>query len=375
MRNRVIYQSDALLFSSGLATSSMFDSGNSGNNLLLELSRVQTIGNDETLNRIDVFEQGQLARIDAVIVEGPTVTLSTSWYITDGSNEQKIGLVINGQNSCISGLLTKQNEPKNAFVLQVAEGFDAVGNPLGVNQNNGVISFGNMYLNSISWEARVGQLPTCTASFEGFNTKYDTGTIQLGTPAINSTNGLPITGINFTIPPITAITGVNTPSAIKPGDVEVFAPNAAAVGIWLSGNNAGTVTPCPVQSFTVTIPLNRVKLNKLGSLYPYDIEPQFPVKPTLSMEVYETDLEASALSNIICNDQFVNFFIGMKNPACGGTGSYAFTIGVSNAKLDSQREDLSISSIAKTVTLNYSCSVAAANDTVNGIFLSGQGAF
>lgn len=378
-RNRLLYQSEAIFITSGLSTGYMFNTGlnpnaltgsNSGNNLLLQLSRIQSAGQDFSITRVDVNQEGQLARIDAIITEAPTVNFNTSWFITDGANEQKAGLTIDGITSCISGLITKSTEPKNIFVLQTAEGTDANNNTSINTTNDGVISIGNAFLSNISWNAAVGQIPTCTAAWEAFNIKYDTGTQNLSTPAINISNGLPITGINFSIPTATSITGLTIPSAIKPGDVTVTAANTTALGLYTSGVNA-----CPVQNFTLTIPLARTKLNKLGSLFSYSLEPQFPIKPTLSMQVYQTDLRNSSLDQVLCNDQFSDIKINMKNPACGGTGADAVIFNLKRNKLVSQNHSNALGDIAKTVTLNYEMSLGGPSDNVNGVFISGQGAF
>ena len=379
-RNRNLYQSEAIYISSGLASGYMFNSGstipnlftgqNSGNNLLLQLNRVQSAGEDYSITRLDVNQEGQLARVDSIITEQPTVNFTTSWLITDGANEQKAGLVVDGIVSCISGLITKTTEPKNIFVLQTAEGTDAVANANINTVNDGVISIGNCFLSNISWNAAVGQLPTCTASWEAFNIKYDTGTRNLETPAVNISNGLPVTGIFFSIPTAVAGTGVNIPSAIKPGDVTLTASNTAALGIFMSGEDA-----CPVQNFTISIPLARTKLNKLGSLFSYSLEPQFPIKPTLSIEVYQTDLRNSSLDEVLCNDAATDIKVNMKNPACGGTGSDAMIFIMKQCKLVSQNHNQSVGSVAKTVSLSYEMSLGGPTDVINGVFISGQGKY
>lgn len=367
-RNRLLYQSEALFITSGIASGYMYNSGASGLSTLLQFNRVQSVSHDLSITRQDIIQEGQLARIDAIITESPQVNVNTSWYITDGSNEQKAGLVVNGVVSCISGILTKEYEPKNIFILQSAEGNDAIGDTS--NAGKGVISIGNTFLSNIAWNASVGQIPTCTASWQAFNMKFDTGATGLSTPAINILNGVALTGINFTIPTAVAGTGSSIPSAIKPGDVLVTAANGAALGLFTSGSSA-----CPVQSVSVSIPLARTKLNKLGSLFSYSLEPQFPVKPTVSLQLYQSDLRNSSLDQVICNDQFVNLQVQFLNPACGGTGAPAFVIQANNMKLDSQSFSNSVGSVAKTVDLSFSASIGGPQDLVNGIFLSGQGRF
>lgn len=377
-RANALYQSEAVFISSGLATGYHFNTGfngaftgaNAGNNLLLQLHRIQSAGQDFTVNRLDIGQEGQLARLDSLITESPTVSFNTSWYITDGSNEQKAGLIIDGATSCISGLISKTTEPKNLFVLQTAVGLDAINNANTHTADDGVISIGNCFLSNISWNAAVGQIPTATATWEAFNIKFDTGTRNIDSPAVDITNGQAVSNIKFTVPQATAGTGTNIPNAIKPGDVTLQGTNTSALGIYMSGANA-----CPVQSFTLSIPLARTRLNKLGSLFAYSLEPQFPVKPTLSVEVYATDLRNSNLADVLCNDQPTNFKINMKNPACGGNGSDAVIFFVNQAKLVSESFNQSYGALAKTVSLQYELSIGGAGDNINGVFISGQGKF
>src|SRR5258708_1285223 len=120
-RNRILSSCEALFIGPGTSTATNFSSGNSGANQLLEIQRVQSVSQDFSIAYQDVFEYGQLSRIDSLIVSSPTISVSTSYLITDGSNEQKLGLTIDGITSCISGLLAGTTEPKNLYSLIVPE--------------------------------------------------------------------------------------------------------------------------------------------------------------------------------------------------------------------------------------------------------------
>ncbi len=372
-RNRLISQSEAIFISSGLASGYMFTGGATGaasTSTLLQLHRIQSASEDFSIAHQDVNQFGQLARVDSIITESPTVNFQTSWLITDGANEQKAGLVIDGATTCIAGLIQKTTEPKNLFILQTAEGTDAANNASTHLPTYGVLSMGNCFLSNISWNAAVGQLPTTTASWEAYNMAWDTGTALLDTPAVDIQNGQPLSGPKFTIPTATPGTGLLIPNAIKPGDVFLQATNTAALGIYMSGENA-----CPVQSFTLSIPLSRTKLNKLGSLFAYSIEPQFPIKPTLTVELYQTDLRVSSLAEQLCNELPTNIKINMKYPACGGGGNDAVIFFANQCKLISQNFNNSVGAIAKTVSLNFEMTLGGPTDNVNGVFISGAGRY
>lgn len=369
-RNRIITQSEAIFISSGVATGYMFTSGNSGQNTLLQLHRAQSFSHDFAINRQDVFQMGQLARVDSIIVDAPTVNAALQYYPIDGSNESKLGLFAKGAVSCLSGILSKATDPKNLFCVVTSEGSDAVGNT--ATNTQGVLSFGNASISNIAWNFAVGAIPTCDVSFEALNVKYDTGSQNLSTPAVNLENGRPLTGVNFSIPTAVAGTGVGILSALKPGDVFLSIDNsdAAALGIFMSGANA-----VPVQSVAISIPLARENLNRLGSLFSYAKVETFPITPTVQIEVFQTDLKSSALSNVLCNDSFTNFKLSCKEPNCEGTGDIALVFDIRQAKLDSQSFANAVGQNAGTVSLSYSCTISGPESVDAGILISGKNAF
>lgn len=369
-RNRILTQSEAVFISSGVATGYMFTSGNSGQSTLQQLHRVQSFSHDFQINRQDVFQGGQLARVDSIITEAPTVNVSLQYYPTDGSNESKLGLYAKGTVSCLSGILSKATDPKNIFNVIAREGSDAANNT--AYNTLAVEAFGNASISNISWNFAVGAIPTCDVTFEALNVKYSTGSQNISTPAVNLENGRPLTGVNFSIPAITAGTGVGILSALKPGDVFLSMDNsdAGALGIYMSGANA-----VPVQSVSISLPLARENLNRLGSLFSFAKVETFPITPTVQIEVFATDLKTSALSDVLCNDQFVNFAITCKEPNCEGTGDIALKFNILNAKLDSQSAANSVGQNAKTVSLSYSCTVSGPESLDSGLTISGKNAF
>ena len=78
-RNRVIYQSEGLYVSDNASTT-----GATGHE---QLNRVQSANYSFTINRQDVNQFGDLARIDSLVLEPPTVSLDFSYYLADGFNE------------------------------------------------------------------------------------------------------------------------------------------------------------------------------------------------------------------------------------------------------------------------------------------------
>ena len=85
-RNRVIYQSEGLYVSEN---ASLTGSGDHE-----QLNRLQSANYSFTINRQDVNQFGDLARIDSLVLEPPTVSLDFSYYLTDGFNERALGFFV-----------------------------------------------------------------------------------------------------------------------------------------------------------------------------------------------------------------------------------------------------------------------------------------
>jgi hypothetical protein len=100
-----------------------------------QLSRVQSANYSFTINRQDVNQFGQLARIDSVAIDPPTVSLDFSYYLTNGENEANMGfkvgtaleLAATTTNFVQTDELEKQVAGRNFFILTTPEGTDAVG--------------------------------------------------------------------------------------------------------------------------------------------------------------------------------------------------------------------------------------------------------
>ena len=70
-RNRVIYQSEGLFVSRDASLTGEADNE--------QLQRVQSANYSYTVNRQDVNQYGELARIDSLVLEPPTVDIDLSY--------------------------------------------------------------------------------------------------------------------------------------------------------------------------------------------------------------------------------------------------------------------------------------------------------
>lgn len=358
MSIRKIYQVEALFVGPTPASGAHFSSGNSGTNLLNQIHRVQTANDSLSITRQDVNQFGQLAAIDRVILENPSVTLDFSYLVTNAGNEANLGLVVDGSASAISGLMNGVSDEKNYFILSVPEGNDAIGYA-GSSSTPGVIGFGNGFITSYSTEGSVGNFPRATVNVQAFNYKVDIGSENNDSPAVNPVNGLAITGYLYSVP--AAVSGVSGQSSvIKPGDITVD----------ISGTIGYSLSDLKIQSYNFSVNLNRQPIQKLGSVFPFARVIQFPINATLQVQAQVGDFQEGNLADVLCNDQEQNLKVTLRKPACSGFGAVAVVYELRGAKLDSQQTSASIGP-NNTITLNYTAPIGGPNDVVHNFFISG----
>ena len=360
---RVIYQSEAVFVGPTPATGQHFSSGNSGANLITQLHRIQTANYNFNVTRQDVNQFGELAAISREIVEAPTVALDFSYLLTNVLNESRMGFVVDGSVSAISGLISSGSNVKNYFIETVPEGNDAVGF---VGQAQGVIGIGNGFITSYASTAAVGGLPTVTVNVEGINIKMDDFATGQDIPAVNPVDGSLVTGFQYDIP--AAVQGVvGQVPALRPGDITVSIVPASGTGIGVGID----IDDSKIQNYNISFSLARTPLQKLGNKFAFSREITFPVTVTASIEALVGDLTTGSLSDVLCNDKEYNMIVTLRKPACTGVGAIAVQYDLRKVKLDSESFSSSIGP-AKTVALTFSTQLGGPQATGIGLFLSGS---
>jgi hypothetical protein len=406
-RNRVIYQSQALYIapnSTGIQVSgatiaenavatSAYTTGQlaSGTSLLYKLDRVQNCNFNFTINRQDINELGQLARIDSIVNDTPTVGLDFSYYITDGLNERLMGFNFSGRSleadnqsisgsSAISGLMV-DTQGNNYYILTVDEGEDVVGATL-TSPSNSIISVGNGFITEYSLDASVGNIPTASVTVEGFNIKSDVDknrlldnarTVLTGTsPAINYTEtpATRLTGINraYIIGTGNNTTGVSTVSALRPGDIVLSLPvNDGFTDLDDASSKAH------IQSFAFTIPLTRTVLQRLGNVFGFARVLEVPLNMDITINAIVNELQTADIFDQLCGAaDKKNFTVTLNQCAdVGGTVTPKIVYLIKGAILSSENFSTDIGG-NQTVDLTYNVQIGGANDTNNGVFFSGS---
>ena len=379
-RNRVIYQSEGLFVSAGAA------SGVAAAHE--QLGRVQSANYSFTINRQDVNQFGDLARIDSLVLDPPTVSLDFSYYLTDGFNERALGFFVqnsgstgtnrgthsasNSEGNFASGHLTA-NSGVNMFIVTSPDGEDLnkgiSGQGEAIDASDTVIGIGNCYLSDYSLDLSVGSLPTVSVTMEGANMRSTSNGGSITSPAIDQEAGTALaTTILLPNPTenggITGAEGEAPITALRPGDVSVSLANVAGESLAVIDGAAGA----HIQSVSVGLPLSRSPIQRLGSKFPFARDVDFPVDISMSVSAIMNDTRTANLVDILNSGvQTVSFEI---NDPDGTTAAIRGTL--KGAKLDSESFSSSIGS-NKTVDLTFSTQVGGPNDTTNGFFMSGIG--
>jgi len=327
-RNRILYQSEALAVAKTSPAETNF------------LKRVQSVNYSFSVGRTDVNQFGELAAIDRVILEQPTVTMDFSYILNGTDNETALGFNLGANTSMIADIIGSTNDKLQYYVSLAAEGTDAATNPAGTVKSN--IKVPDGFITSYSASGSVGEFPTATVNLEALDMKIGANNtaqtdIQAGSAATES----------------------NTSSyVLRPGEIEM---DITAFG--------GVVH---LQSFTLTVDLTREAINRLGTNFPFARVISFPLNATLSAEgILSSDDQVAndnSLDNLVSNDQALpNLVVDCKKQS-GANHVKGIKYTMKKAKLDSYSYTSSIGA-NKAVSMDWSVPIGSATQTDRGVFI------
>jgi hypothetical protein len=373
--------------------------------IIKQLKRVQTANYGFTVNRQDVNQFGHLARLDSIVVDSPTVNLDFSYYLLDGFNERMLEFVTDGVTNTMSGALKPEmyQAGNNFFILTVPEARDAVNGDIaadltGADANSfkkSVISLGNGYITDYSVDISVGAIPTASVTVEGMNIKSDLGETGNDVPAMDMKDGSLISnawglgrgvcnGINgctglYSLP--AASSGYNgcngsISAALRPGDVTLDLKNAGLLSKQVSGDaNNPLIGSAHVQSVSISIPMGRTTLQRLGSTFGFSKALDVPMTATMSVSAIMSDIKEGKLSDLLCSCESFELSAKMYDPECADCvtkdGALAMIYTFKGARLDSENYTSTVGD-NKTVDLTFSVQIGGSDDLSNGVFISGK---
>ena len=151
-------------------------------------------------------------------------------------------------------------------------------------------------------------------------------------------------------------------TALRPGDITMTLSNFNAETI----ANLGGADGIHVQSASISVPLSRTPLDRLGSKFAFARTVDFPVTTTLSVSAIMNEQAARNLADLL-EEPERDVSITMKTPA----GDDGIIWDFKGALVDSESYSSSIGS-NKTVDLTFSAQIGGPEDITAGIFMSGS---
>ena len=355
-RNRVIYQSQAV-FSAPTGATGISAASHS-------IRRVQSCNYNFSVARQDINQFGELAAIDRLILQEPTVSVDMSYYFEPtGFNERHLGL----RTNAVTGTSTTSDhmldaiissganfDQKNIYVLVSDPGIDA-NDPTRMDPTvvDGIIGIGNAFLTSWSLEASVGAIPTVTCALEAQNIVFSTGNYNIGNPAVDDGNDR--TAITVTLPDGAELfnSGAEV-SAVRPGDITLTLgtdnlDNSPMFGV--------LENDLKIQSASVAMTIGREPIRKLGKAFAFAREITFPINCTLSVQAIVGNTIGNKLFTLMTtNGDATKFYCELKLVGYQGANTHTSFIMLKGAKLDSQAFTSSIGP-NQSVTIELSAQI------------------
>ena len=398
-RNRVIYASEALFVGTSPATGVQYSAAapiaSENRSSVVQLNRIQSCNYNYSINRIDVNQFGELAAIDRVLLDPPTVTLDFSYLNQSFFNEYTMGFAVNSgsnnQTSCLSGILDRTQEDRNYFLKVSDEGVDAIGDrstSTSGTSRAGYIGFGNGFISNYRTEGSVGNFPTTSITIDALNLGFfralgastgiihtgflEDGSVAIDTPAVDPTNGNKVTGY-VSMPlaksnPSGAAGGQLALSVLRPGDISFSFTQNGTVNAYQEGG--ATITDLKIQSYNISLGLQNEDIKQLGSKYSFSKEPRFPINVQMTVDAVLGDVNTGNLVDMLSGNGDFDCKVTIKHPTASPKRDQ-MVWQLRKAKLDGQSFTSSIGQ-NKSVTMTFTSQVGSTNQTGVGLFMSGQ---
>ena len=338
----------------------------------VQLHRVTEANYGFEIARTDVNQFGQLAAIDRIILEQPTVTLDFTYYLMSGENERQLGFYTEGDASAITDFLKGEGDVRNYFIYVASEGVDAVeaisqlqddGTTLATGPNAKCIGLGNGTLTNYTVDASVGEMPTASLTLECFNMRFYPDTTGQK-PTIKPEDGTNLGG-HFRLQAPDSGTGY---ACLRHGDILVDVANKGVKGL--------VETDLKIQNFSLSLDLDREPIQKLGTKFNFSREMVFPITPTLTMDAIMGDIQAGNLADVVGgtdNDFDIDLVLNSPNAGIGSSAEQAIKYSFLGAKLDSQTFTSTVGD-NKTVALAWSTQIGGSGDAVHNLRIEDGGA-
>lgn len=296
------------------------------------------------------------------VMRSPDVSFNTEYYLSPYlANEFLLGFQGNTASYLPACANLRERNQNIYLVIDNKNGEDAFSrfkqSPAETNFSGfSCVGIGNAFLTNYSISFAVGAIPKATASFVASNLQFDnlTGnTIKI--PAINLMSGdnvgagsLDFTSLRNTltgkyiVSDVEGRTEYNAPVAV-PYNTQISLENLQIGDISLSG------TKPILQSFDMSLSLDRQAMYGLGSNYVYGRKLQLPIQGTASLSAIVQSITGGSISGLFTNESGYSLEVSFADQFSKETGF----LKIENAKLESVSHSMPVNGMMQ-FTANYS---------------------
>lgn len=311
-----------------------------------DLSRVQSVayGFTNDSRKIKSIGSDSLILFDgkSPLARAPEVNFQIEYLFCEPQNESSCGLYIGQEGSVLKNIIESPTTD-DINILVVASNEDSHKDIIRLQQfdfeNYNVIGVGNAFLDSYSYSASIGSLPSCSLTFAAGNIVFDTyqdtnkpalPSLKLGTQNDRSSEVLELNETSFSNSLFKTYS--SDVSAIKPGDIKVSIEK-------LNGQKGGADISffSMVQNISIDLQIPREVIYGMGSNYPFNRKLRLPAEGTVSIDVILNKFEATSAQNLF--DEISSYRIEIEHIR---EGQESVFILIDQAQLESENFDANI---------------------------------
>lgn len=248
----------------------------------------------------------------------------------------------------------------------------------GSQETVGILGFGNVYVTDYTVNFSVGELPTASISIEGSNANgvlvsggEGAVKVEATSPEVSLEDGTASTDkVQLNTFQKYRKTEAPAISALRPGDINVKIVEAGTdteqKKTLIDFSQIGS-TGSYIQSVSISVPLAREGLQRLGTKYFYARVVTFPLTATVSISALVNGVNSNvSIADILSTNPKVDVIVSIKNP--NDDSKIALEYRIKNCTIDEQPINASIGSNT-TADLTLSTQIGSKTDTDNGVFV------
>lgn len=165
-------------------------------------------------------------------------------------------------------------------------------------------------------------------------------------------------------------------AALRPGDVVVDLNNAGLISKQVSGDaNSPLIGSAHVQSVSISVPMGRTTLQRLGSTFGFSKALDVPMTVTMSVSALLSEIKEGNMADLLCDCTKLDVGVKIYDPECvecvTKDEGLAMSYTLKGARLESENFTSTIGD-NKTVDLTFTATVGGSDDPDNGLFISGK---